>query len=151
MINFSELRKIKSLSEAVQNVTEASKGLAANEMSVSFDDRDGFVFIETGLLSQKEPGNIFYGFPDEVSSDGPLSFVKGVIMDPLNFKTVEKMEKAIAKLEKEGLEIDGNEWDAEEQAYLPKSMKIKQVGDSKVFLFKLKPKFANKKVLKYIG
>ena len=62
------------------------------------------------------------------------------------------MEKAIAKLEKEGLTNDdgGEEVKAEEQAYVPKSLKIKKDGGFTVYTFKLKPKFTKNVVMKNI-
>jgi hypothetical protein len=148
MINFTELRKLKSLSEAIQTVTEASKPLAKDEMRLEVDDRDGFGFLDSGLFSQKGKGNVFDGKVNDIMSDGPMAFLQSVILSS-DYTKVDKMEKAIAQLEKEGLTNDdgGEEVEAEEQAYVPKSLKMKQEGDYKVYTFKIKSKFANKKIL----
>lgn len=152
MINFTELRKLKRLSEAVQAVTEASKPLAKDEMRLSFDDRDGLGFLDYGsflpYIDRKKGGNVFDGKVNSIMSDGPMAFLQSVILSS-DYRKVDQMEKAIAKLEKEGLTNDdgGEEVKAEEQAYVPKSLKMKQGGDYKVYTFKIKSKFANKKIL----
>jgi hypothetical protein len=142
MINFTELRKLKSLSEAVQTVTEAP---SSNEMSISVEDDSGWAeFNYAGKTVIESHAN-------DIMSDGPMAFLQSVILSS-DYTKVDKMEKAIAKLEKEGLTNDdgGEEVKAEEQAYVPKSLKIKKDGGFTVYTFKLKPKFTKNVVMKNI-
>jgi len=142
MINFSELRKLKSLSEAVQAVTEAP---TSNEMSISVDDDSTWAeFNYAGKTVIESNAN-------DVESYGPMAFIANVLFSP-EYTKVDKMEKAIAKLEKEGLynEYSDEKIDAEEQAYVPKSLKIKKDGGFTVYTFKLKPKFTKNVVMKNI-
>lgn len=149
MINFSELRKLKSLCEAVQAVTEAEKPLAKDEMSIEIDTEDtgGFTQIYSGLNKNKD----IYGGQDVIYFSGPLTFID-IIRNYYytKFKTVDQKETAIIKLETEGLTIEGDKYDAEEQAYVPGSLKITKKGKYKVYDFKIKSKFANTALLKNI-
>jgi len=146
----NDIVKINRLAEAAASViseapvpTEAEKPLAKDEMRLEVDDR-GRGSLDSGLFPQKEKGNVF----NDIMSDGPMAFLQSVILSS-DYKKVDQMEKAIAKLEKEGLTNDdgGEEVEAEEQAYVPKSLKMKQEGNYKVYTFKIKSKFANKKIV----
>jgi hypothetical protein len=140
--------KINRLAAAVASViSEASeKKLASNEMRIEIDtgDTEGSTQVYSGLTNKG-----IYGSQYAIYFSGPLSFVDLIRYDR-KFKTVDQKEKAIAKLETTGLDIDGDEYDAEEQAYLPGSLKISKKGEYKIYDFKIKSKFAKASVLKKI-
>jgi len=149
----NDIVKINRLAEAAASViseapvlTEAEKPLAKDEMRLEVDDR-GRGSLDSGLFPQKGKGNVF----NDIMSDGPMAFLQSVILSS-DYRKVDQMEKAIAKLEKEGLynEYTDEKIDAEEQAYVPKSLKIKKDGGFTVYTFKLKPKFTKNVVMKNI-
>ena len=111
-------------------------------MSISVEDDSGWAEVK---YAGKE---IISSHANDIESYGPMGFIAKVLFSE-EYTKVDQMEKAIAKLEKEGLTNDDGdeEVEAEEQAYVPKSLKIKQDGSFKIYSFKLKPKFSKKVVL----
>lgn len=146
-MNVTEVKSIHKLAEVVSSVLaeEAGPRLASNEMRIEIDWNSEYTVISSGL----KKSNIFEDIGDMVSFDGPLSFID-VVRNVTKYKSVAQKEKAIARLETKGLDIDGDLYEAEEQAYLPNSLSIKKEGDYTVYSFKLKPKFAKTSVLKNI-
>jgi len=133
--------KLNRLAEAVASViskahplTEKSKNLAKDEMSLEIDtdDTEGFTQIFSALNKNKD----IYGLQDAIYFSGPLSFIE-IIRDDIKFKTDDKKEQAIAKLRKE-------------QAYVPGSLKISERGKYKVYDFKIKDTFLEPSLLNNI-
>ena len=143
----NDIVKINRLAEAAASVISEApeKKLASNEMRIDIDWNSEYTEISSGLNKSK----IFQDLGDMVSFYGPLSFIN-VIRNVTTFKSIAQKEKAIAQLETKGLDIDGDEYEAEEQAYLPKSLSIKKEGDYTVYRFKIKPNFTKTSVLKNI-
>jgi hypothetical protein len=115
-------------------LTEKSKNLAKDEMSLEIDtdDTEGFTQIFSALNKNKD----IYGLQDAIYFSGPLSFIE-IIRDDIKFKTDDKKEQAIAKLRKE-------------QAYVPGSLKISERGKYKVYDFKIKDTFLEPSLLNNI-
>ena len=141
-MNPLETKKIHSIAEAVSAVINEEKQIGRDEIRFAIDWNTAFTEITSGL----KKGFIFQDMLDMVSFEGPLAFID-VIKNVTEFETVGQKDKAIAQIEKNGLEYEGEVIEKSEQAYVPKSLKVKKEGDYTAYYFKLKPNFAKLPVL----